>query len=328
MFSAESKLKIKDFYGKDIFYSGIKFEGSPRQVYWSYFDPFFTNNVAKVLEDVTQECFKRGLEPKVFVLEAAELLKIMVSRLYEEISLTDQILCGNGFPTSVAKKDVSKNIESIYSYISKEVDAALLRKTPIPSKGKGEILKKYSLKIWGVLFAVLVGGGILSVQYKHYLEEIKVKKDLYINTKSLCDQLNYDYSQLIVEMIELEFSRVSKQRGLGVSCRPLERRSAKRKPIDLCLFSVDEGRKNLMKRINEIELNFDINKRLKDEMIHLRVSRFNDTMAFQKVRLTEIRDCNQLRSWRAGAQNQGDKYLEKWFTKPYSRLLNELKKQL
>ena len=139
MFCAEWKLKIKDFYGKDISYSGIKFEGSPRRVYWNYFGPFFTHGIARVLEEVTQECINRGLEPKEYVLEAAELLKIMVSRLYEEISQTDQVLRGNGFPNSVEKKDVSKNVESMYSFIDKEIDVVLLRKISAPSRNGNDI---------------------------------------------------------------------------------------------------------------------------------------------------------------------------------------------
>lgn len=138
MFCAEWKLKIKDFYGKDISYSGIKFEGSPRRVYWSYFGPFFTHGITRVLEEVTQGCINRGLEPKEYVLEASELLKIMVSRLYEEISRTDQVLRGNGFPERVEKRDVSTNIKAMLLYIEKEIDVVLLRKKSTPSSNRND----------------------------------------------------------------------------------------------------------------------------------------------------------------------------------------------
>lgn len=190
-------------------------------------------------------------------------------------------------------------------------------------------LKKFSLKIWGLIVAVVVGGGVLSVLLGHYLEVKKAKKDLYIETKSICDQLNDDYKQLIAEKIELEFFRANSRKNLGGgACIPLDNPPVKRKPIDQCLLNVDEGRKKLLKKINEIELSFDINKDLEKELIHLRVSRFSDTLSFQKVRLSEIKNCNELRTWRAGAQKQGNVYLEKWFLKPYSRLLTGLKKQL
>jgi hypothetical protein len=151
MFSAKWELKIKDYYGKEISYSGVRFEGSPQRVYWSYFGPFFTNGSAKVLEAVTQECIKRGLEPKEYVIEAAELLKVMVSRLYEQISLTDQILRGNGIPKSVERRDVSKNIESMHSYITKEIGVVLLRKT-ISSVGENvqEDVLELKPNIWGI----------------------------------------------------------------------------------------------------------------------------------------------------------------------------------
>ena len=36
-------LHITDYYGKEINYKGIKFDGSPRLVFWKYFDPFLEN---------------------------------------------------------------------------------------------------------------------------------------------------------------------------------------------------------------------------------------------------------------------------------------------
>ena len=138
MFCAKWTLKIKDFHGKEISYSGVKFEGSPRHVYWGYFGPFFTNGIAKVLEDVTQECISRGLKPKEYVLETAELLKIMVSRLYEQISRTDQVLRGNGYPERVEKRDVSTNIKAMHSYIEKEIDVVLLRKYSTHSSNRND----------------------------------------------------------------------------------------------------------------------------------------------------------------------------------------------
>ena len=101
----------------------------------------------------------------------------------------------------------------------------------------------------------------------------------------------------------------------------------KRKPLDQYFFSVDEGRENLLRKLNEIELYFDINKELKNEMTHLRKSKFNNPPAFQ-MPISEISDCNDLRVWRDSARKQGGDYLEKWFYKPYSKLLNGIKIQL
>lgn len=197
---------------------------------------------------------------------------------------------------------------------------------------KSEKLKGFSSKIIGSLIAIFVGGGIiaalLTVKCQHHLEKNKEKTDIYIETKSICEQLDDEYKQLIFAKIEIEFSNVKRLRSWGGGCIPLDDPPAKKKPIDQCWLNIDEGKKKLIGKINEIDLKFDVTKELKKAMIHLKVSKFNDTLAFHKAQLSSTGDCNELRAWRAKAHKQGNAYLENWFKNPYNRLLSELKKQL
>jgi hypothetical protein len=62
MFSAIWELDIEDFFGKKISYKGIKYEGSPESVYWYYFQPFFDQQMPKILSEVEDSCVKKGLE--------------------------------------------------------------------------------------------------------------------------------------------------------------------------------------------------------------------------------------------------------------------------
>jgi hypothetical protein len=49
------QLKLTDYFGKEIPYSGIGFEGSPQIVFWKGFiQPF--------LQDITSRCFSRTRE--------------------------------------------------------------------------------------------------------------------------------------------------------------------------------------------------------------------------------------------------------------------------
>ena len=190
---------------------------------------------------------------------------------------------------------------------------------------KSEKLKKYSLKIYGLLSAVLLGGGILAVLLQHHLDKNKEKTEIFVETKSICERLYDAYKQLIYAKIELEFSNVKRLKSWGSGCIPLDDPPVNVKPIDQCLLNADEERKKLVDKINEIDLKFDVTKELKKELIHLKISKFSDTFAFQK---TGTGDCNELRAWRAEAQKQGNAYLENWYRSHYNKLLSELKKQL
>tara|TARA_R110001599_G_scaffold351839_1_gene584874 strand:+ start:565 stop:1182 length:618 start_codon:yes stop_codon:yes gene_type:complete len=126
MFSAIWELEIDDYYSKKISYKGIKYGGSTEQVFWHYFPPFFKYEMPKVLSEVEAICIEKNLPPKEYVEEAADLLKVMVSRLWKEIAETHQKLKGEGFPKPEDLPDVSGTIASFKKAIDEEVKAVLL----------------------------------------------------------------------------------------------------------------------------------------------------------------------------------------------------------
>lgn len=126
MFSAKWELEIEDYHFKKISYKGIKYHGSPEQVFWHYFPPFFKHEIPKVLSDVEAKCIEKNLPPQEYVEEAAELLKVMVSRLWKEIAITHQILKGEGFPKLEDLRDVSGTIAKYKKSINEEVKVVLL----------------------------------------------------------------------------------------------------------------------------------------------------------------------------------------------------------
>ena len=127
MFSAIWELEIDDYFGKKISYKGITYSGSPESVFWCYFQPFFDHEMPRILSEVEDSCVKKGLEPEGFVQEAGDLLKVMVSRLWKEISKTDQLLKGQGFPKQDELKDIGGTIKLYQSKIDDELKAVLHR---------------------------------------------------------------------------------------------------------------------------------------------------------------------------------------------------------
>ena len=109
-----------------------------------------------MLSQISDICKEKHLEPKKYVEEGAELLKVMCSRLWKEIAKTHQLLKADGFPKSKDLKDMSKIISSCQQNINEEVKSILLNgkstsqiSTDISNKNldgsKSNIWKKMSM---------------------------------------------------------------------------------------------------------------------------------------------------------------------------------------
>ena len=132
MFSAQWKLETENFYGKSISYNGIKFEGSPRLVFWEgYIEPFLEDRIIKSLNELENICRNKNINVEDYIHEMESLLKWLVNKTYNNMADIDQILRGGGFPKSVNRVIVSGRIEMMNEYISKAI-AALLHKKPNP----------------------------------------------------------------------------------------------------------------------------------------------------------------------------------------------------
>lgn len=130
MFPAMWELETEDFYGRKISYKGIRYSGSPEIVFWSYFPPFFHHEIPKVLIEIEQICTNKNLPSELYLQEAADLLKVMVSRLWKEIAKTHQVLKGNDQPKDEDLRDMSETISAAQEQIDAELASVLLKGTP------------------------------------------------------------------------------------------------------------------------------------------------------------------------------------------------------
>ncbi|HEX7093849.1 MAG TPA: hypothetical protein VF205_09265, partial [Nitrospiraceae bacterium] len=86
-------LDCTDSQGKRIRYGGVKFEGSPREVFWGgYIDPFLENIIIETLDTVAQICSRASLSPAVYLDEASQLLTLFVTRVYRDMAEIDRVL--------------------------------------------------------------------------------------------------------------------------------------------------------------------------------------------------------------------------------------------
>lgn len=105
-------LSTTDFHGKPVRYRGVSFKGSPRTVFWAnFFEPFIVHAARQSVEWVIHCCRDRSLDPGQYLAETKSLLDVLIERVYEEMVRIDQVLQGQGRPTSVTRVDVSHKVQ-------------------------------------------------------------------------------------------------------------------------------------------------------------------------------------------------------------------------
>lgn len=118
--------KCIDFYGKEINYSGVKFEGTPELVFWDGFiEPFLKDIIFRAINNTIQLCRDKKLYSATPIRETGELLKVFVRKVYNDMADVDRRLRGAGFPQNIEKKDVSVKIKPFLSLIDERVDSEL-----------------------------------------------------------------------------------------------------------------------------------------------------------------------------------------------------------
>ena len=115
----ESRQGLNTAYydGRKISYSGVGFRGSPRDVFWSgYIEGYIENESVSLLEGVADIAKASTYDIAMCVSEAANLLCVMVSRIYMSMADIERRLLGDGvrFPPV---RDVSLKISGMQALV-------------------------------------------------------------------------------------------------------------------------------------------------------------------------------------------------------------------
>lgn len=153
-------LKVQRFDGRSISYSGIEFEGSPRQVFWGgYIEPFLQDLVVKELSAARAMAKERDVDGRLVIKEVQGLLTSAVSRVFTRMVDVDRRLRGNGFPAEVVPKPVEKEAGQMLSFLQLHADAELQMWKARPAYEVWYDRNKFFVWVAGVLLA-LAGLGI------------------------------------------------------------------------------------------------------------------------------------------------------------------------
>jgi diguanylate cyclase (GGDEF)-like protein len=115
-------MRVADFYGTEISYQGVGFEGSPRDVFWGrYIEPFLEDIVFRMLDRTMNLCKEEGHDAKSALGETGKLLKRSVRDTYRAMADVDRRLRGRGFPETVVRRDVQGGVAAMEDLIDSRV---------------------------------------------------------------------------------------------------------------------------------------------------------------------------------------------------------------
>ena len=141
--TAGPAFRCKDFYGREIAYQGIKFEGSPRQVFWGrYIEPFLEDLVHRIVEETLRLASARKQNVQQPLAEVGSMLKSVAHRAYRRMADIDQRLRGEGFPNSVPKRSTDGELARMEQFIDQRIQAECAMAEPEPSMPAGEAIAR------------------------------------------------------------------------------------------------------------------------------------------------------------------------------------------
>jgi hypothetical protein len=151
--TAGPQFRCRDFYGKEICYQAIKFEGSPRQVFWGrYIEPFLEDIVQRAIAETVRLATEKKQDAKQPLAEVAGMLKSVAHRAYRRMADIDERLRGEGFPDSVQKRNTDGELASMERFIDAHVkaEAAMAR----PKLKINEFYNEHPFLFWFIALLV------------------------------------------------------------------------------------------------------------------------------------------------------------------------------
>lgn len=154
---AAGQFHIRNFHNEEIEYTGIKFEGSPRHVFWSgYIEPFLEDVTDHLISDISQECTEENLGINSELNVLSQHLSNMYTSIFKKMAETDQKILGEGDPNKIPQKSVTAEIALMNRYleqhINMEVQKKSFRRRIWNASVRNTIISKV---IWAILVAII-----------------------------------------------------------------------------------------------------------------------------------------------------------------------------
>jgi hypothetical protein len=154
-------LRVNDFYGRPIAYSGIRFSGSPLLVFWSgYIEPFLEDISFRAIDLSMKVAADRKIPLRQPLLEVQGQLYSLCRRAFDRMANIDQRLRKAGVLDEVPLRRTEKELAQMHQFIDKRVDAELAAISEPAAPGTWKLVnqwfKDHPIVPWlvGLAFAV------------------------------------------------------------------------------------------------------------------------------------------------------------------------------
>jgi hypothetical protein len=154
-------LKVNDFHGKRISYSGIRFCGSPVLVFWNgYIEPFLEDIAFRAIDLSMEAAASRNIPLRQPLLEVQGQLYGLCRRTFDRMANIDQGLRKTGVLHNVPIRGTEKELARMRQFIDQRIDAELRAISTPAAPGTWKILnlwfKDHPIVPWlvGLAFAV------------------------------------------------------------------------------------------------------------------------------------------------------------------------------
>ena len=115
--------KVNTFNGREIYYEGVHFTGSPREVFWGpYIRLFLEDIVDRAFSDTRSFCIENNIPRDLPLEETSAHLQVGCLKIYNRMRDIDQRLCGKGFRECM-KKNIEVEIERMREFIFSRLDS-------------------------------------------------------------------------------------------------------------------------------------------------------------------------------------------------------------
>jgi len=155
-------LRVNDFYGKPIAYSGIRFSGSPVLVFWNgYIEPFLKDISFRAIDLSMRVAADRKIPLRQPLLEVQGQLYSLCRRAFDRMANIDQRLRKAGVLDQVPLRRTEKELARMLQFIDKRIDAEL-RAIPAAASRFARLNAWYTAR---PLIARAIGPAVAAVRY-------------------------------------------------------------------------------------------------------------------------------------------------------------------
>jgi hypothetical protein len=127
---------IENFYGRTIQYSGVAFEGSPREVFWNGFiEPFLEALFLWGFDLALSYARDRQVDSQQVIGHTKECLSEGISTIYQRMQDIDRRLRGKGYPDRVTSHNISGLVKAMQKRLQEYYESAL-RSHPVVKEPK------------------------------------------------------------------------------------------------------------------------------------------------------------------------------------------------